>query len=218
MKQNIFLSERLMKVAAIISVAGIILSLAVLVFSKEAAPLTVFEKIVKLMLVISLYFAFTHYQWDMMRGIMGGILFSLMYAEGFLVLGTLWKDTASANTFLIMGVQGSLYIATESMSFLMTIIITLNHFIMNYGKRNNWRNVIFNQISILFKLLLYVFLAIINIFIKRPVPTLVGSGIEYIADISIIITLICVESQLEDFKILRQELLEEKRLKRKLNE
>ena len=207
-----------MKVAAIISVAGIILSLAVLVFSKETAPLTVFEKIVKLMLVISLYFAFTHYQWDMMRGIMGGILFSLMYAEGFLVLGTLWKDTASANTFLIMGVQGSLYIATESMSFLMTIIITLNHFIMNYGKRNNWRNVIFNQISILFKLLLYVFLAIINIFIKRPVPTLASSGFEYIADISIIITLICVESQLEDFKILRQELLEEKRLKRKLNE
>lgn len=217
-KENIFLNERLMKSAAIAAASGIVISIGALLFFREVTMLVIFEKLVKLALIISLYVAFTHYQWDMMRGLMGGVLLALMYEESFRVLGSLLSDPACAEKYLVMGVQGSLFVSFESMSFLMTVIITLNHFIMNYGRNNNWRNVVFNQISILFKIILYVSLAVINIFIDQPGHTLFVEGLRYVIDVFIIITLICIESQLENFKILRQELLMEKRQRRAKDE
>lgn len=209
--KNLFLNEKFMKIASGIPIIGGIASILLLFFYKDITLLVLFEKIIKLGLTFALYWAFSHYHWDVMRGLMGGLLFSLMYGESFLVLGSLWGDSSYANTYLIMGVQGSLYVAAESMSFLMTIIITLNHFVMNYGKKNTWRSVIFNQIAIIFKILLFIALGIINIFLELPRHIIVNEGIEYLIDLCIIFTLICIESQLEDLKMIRRELLDEKK-------
>ena len=210
-KQNIFLNEKIMQGASAVTVLGGTISLIILFMVKDITLLFLFEGIIKIGITLALYWAFSHYQWDFMRGMMGGLLFALMYEEGFNVLGNLWSGKNVATQYLIMGVQGSLYVAAESMSFLMTIIIILNHFVMNYGHKNNWKNVAFNQISILYKIFLYIALAVINIFLELPRYVQITAVIGYVVDVAIIVTVICIESQLEDLKILRQELLKEKK-------
>jgi len=211
--ENAFLSENLMKFASLISVSCGVISIIILGAYHETSLLILFEKLVKICTTLILYWAFSKYHWDVMRGMMGGVLFCLLYQESFLVLGNLWGGTVDFDTYLIMGVQGSLYLAAESMSFMMTLIITINHFIISYSNTGNIGNVIFNQIAILFKIILYISLIIINAFIELPTHKLVISAFEYITDFCIIIILICIESQLDNFKQLRKELLQQKKTK-----
>lgn len=213
-KQNIFLNENLMKAASIVSVFFGLVSLILLIITHEITLLILFEKIVKIVTTIILFWAFSRFHWDIMRGMMGGVLFCLLYQESILVLGSLWGGTVDFDAYLIMGVQGSLYLAAETMSFMMTIIITINHFIINYSNFGNLANVIFNQMTIIFKIILYLSLIIINRFLDLPSHLQINSGLEYVADLAIVIILICIESQLDSFKTLRRELLQEKRNKR----
>ncbi len=61
------------------------------------------------------------------KGLMGGVLFCLMYQEAHLALAVLWGEQ-NFDTYLMAGVFGSVYLAAAGMSFLMTVIITVNHF------------------------------------------------------------------------------------------
>lgn len=211
--EALFLSERLLKIISIISVLCGAISLIFLGISQDAQLLVIFEKIVKIMITILTFAAFTKYHWDAMQGMIGGLLFALLYQEAFLVLGKLWGETSDFDTFLIMGVQGSLYLAAQSMSFLMTVIIVVNHFVINYSRFGNLANVIFNQISIIFKIVLYIFLMIINVFLKQKMAIQIASGMEYVSDLCIVIMVICIETQLDNFKTLKQELLKAKKEK-----
>lgn len=216
--EALFLNERLLKIISIISVLCGIASLICLGFSHEVELLVVFEKTIKILVTILTLWAFTKYHWDAMQGMIGGVLFALLYQEAFLVLGKLWGETSDFDTFLIMGVQGSLYLAAQSMSFLMTVIIVVNHFVINYSRFGNLGNVIFNQISIVFKILLYIFLMIINVFLKQKMVVQMASGLEYVSDLCIVIMIICIETQLDNFKTLKQELLKAKKEGKKKHE
>ena len=109
-----------------------------------------FELITKLVTTVTMFLAFKFYKWDVAKGLMGGVLFCLMYQEGYLVLLRLWGEQ-DFDTYLVVGVQGSLYLAAAGMSFLMTIIITVNHFFINYTTSGNPKNVTFNRIAIFFQ-------------------------------------------------------------------
>lgn len=206
-----FLNEKYMFCAAIASVICGIISIILSALTKDLALLMIFEKLVKIVITILTLWSFSRFHWDTMKGMMGGILFALLYQESFLVLGKLWGETSDFDAYLIMGVQGSLFLAAQSMSFLMTIIIAINHFIIDYSRVGNYSNVIFNQISIVFKILLYISLMIINCFLDLPKLAQITAGVEYIGDLCIVIMIICIETQLDSFKTIRQELLQEKR-------
>lgn len=208
-----FLDERLMRNFALISVICGVVSLVLLSISHELDLLLAFEKLVKLIITLLTLWAFSKFHWDVMKGLMGGLLFSLLFQESYLVLGKLWGQTADFDTFLIMGVEGSLYLAAESMSFLMTIIIIINHFIIDYSRSGNYGNVIFNQMTIIFKILLYIFLMIVTVFLNQPLLIQINSGFEHLSDLCIVILVICIETQLDSFKAIRQELLQAKKLK-----
>ena len=205
-----FLDERVMRNTAIISALCGLASLVLLVVSNGLELLPAFEMLVKIVITLFTLWAFSRFHWDMMQGLMGGLLFALFYQESFLVLGKLWGETSDFDTYLIMGVQGSLYLSAQSMSFLMTFIIIVNHFIIDYSRRGNYGNVIFNQITIIFKILLYIFLIGINMFLNQPLFVQLQSVFEYISDLCIVILVICIETQLDNFKIIRQELLKDK--------
>lgn len=210
-----FLDERVMRNISIISVLCGIISLVLLIKSNGFELLPAFEVLVKTVITLFTLWAFSRFHWDMMQGLMGGLLFVLLYQESFLVLGRLWGETSDFDTYLIMGVQGSLYLSAQSMSFLMTIIIIVNHFIIDYSRIGNYGNVIFNQITIIFKILLYILLIGINIFLNQPLLTQLYSVFEYISDLCIVILVICIETQLDNFKTIKQELLQAKKLKEK---
>lgn len=208
--ENTFLNEIVMRNVSILSAVCGLISMIILMASHELTLLLLFEKTVKIVITLLILWAFSRFHWDIMKGMMGGLLFCLMYQEGFLVLGKLWGETVDFDAYLIMGVQGSLYLAAQSMSFMMTIIITVNHFIIDYSRVGNFGNLIFNQISIIFKIILYISLIIINCFLNLPHILQINAGLEFISDLAIVIMLICIESQLDSFKAIKHELLTEK--------
>lgn len=212
--EKIFLDERLMKFVSLLSAICGLISLIIIYISNDISPLILFEKLVKIAITVLILWTFSKYHWDAMKGMMGGLLFALLYQEGFLVLGKLWGETSDFDTFLIMGVQGSLYLSAQSMSFLMTIIIVINHFIINYSNIGNQGNVIFNQISIFFKVFLYLLLMVINMFLNIPLLAQINYGLEYVADLCVVIMIICIETNLDNFKTIRAELLQAKREKK----
>ncbi len=137
-------------VCVFIAAAGLI---SLIFFRAEMDAFEIFGLPVKLLTAVGIYFAYIYYKWDVVKGLMGGVLFCLMYHEAYLVLAKLWSQ--DFDTYLIAGVQGSLYLAAAGMSLLMTIIITLNHFVVNYSLQSNSKNVILNRIAIIFKFSAY---------------------------------------------------------------
>ena len=213
--EKLFLNEILMRNIAIISAVCGIVSIILLSFNNEIELLVLFEKLVKVLITIITIWSFSKFHWDVTKGMLGALLFTLMYQESYLVLGKLWGETSDFDTFLIMGVQGSLYLAAESMSLLMTIIIIVNHFIIGYSHFGNYANVIFNQLSIIFKIFLYVCLLVINVFLNQPNILQLNYGFEYLSDLCIVILVICVETQLDNFKTIKHELTADKKRKAK---
>lgn len=209
--ESLFINENTMKYATIIAVICGIASVAVMGYFHEMTLVILFEKTIKVLISGLALWSFIRYHWDVMKGIMGGLLFSLLYQEAYLVLGNLWGATADFDAYLIMGVEGSLYLAAQTMSLMMTFIIIINHFIIEYSRKGNPKNLVFNKLSILFKLALYLALIVINIFLDLPSHQLVYAGLGYVADFAVVIMLVCIEAQLDSFKAIKQELLQAKR-------
>ena len=137
-----------------------------------------------------------------------------MYQEAHLVLDQLWGEQ-DFDIYLVAGVQGSLYLASAGMAFLMTIIITINHFFINYTFHGNPKNVIFNRMAIIFKFAVYLLLFAANSQLGFSAAILWRNALQYLTDIALLLLLVSVESQFDSFKLLRQELLQQKREGRK---
>ncbi|WP_029320168.1 hypothetical protein [Butyrivibrio sp. AE3004] len=211
-KESIFLNEYLMLAACLFAVITSIIT-AILIRSQDD-KFAMFEVMLKLVTIVCMYLAYKKYSWDVAKGMMGGVLFCLMYQEAYMVLGQLWGEE-DFDTYLVIGVQGSIYLAAAGMSFLMTIIITINHFIINYAKNGNPGNVVLNRIAIIYKLVVYVILIIANSNLDFAKSILWENGLRYLTDIAILLLIVSIESQLDSFKVLRQELLKQKREGRK---
>ena len=157
-----------------------------------------------------MYLAFRFYKWDVAKGLMGGILFCMLYQEAHLVLGELWGEQ-DFDAYLTAGVQGSLYLAAAGMTFLMTIIITVNHFFISYASQGNPKNVILNRIAIVFKLVVYILLLAVIGKLGFPAAALWRNAMQYVTDIALLLLLVSMESQFDSFNALRRELRKEKR-------
>lgn len=212
---SIFLNEFFMAFETIFVTILSLISILIIRNSREYFAL--FDILIKLFTTVSMYFAFRHYNWDVAKGLMGGVLFSFMYREAYLVLGSLWGE-ADFDTYLVVGVQGSIYLATAGMSFLLTVIITINHFLINYAKHGNPDNVIFNRMAIGFKLAVYALLLITNGMLGFEKSFLWKNALEYLTDMAILLLIVSIESQFDSFKVLRRELLMEKKQRREKHE
>ena len=205
--ESIFLNEHFMAaVCAFITAVGLI---SLIFFRSQMDAFEKFGLLVKLAASVTIYFAFRHYKWDVVKGLLGGVLFCLMYHEAYLVLGQLWSE--DFDIYLVAGVHGSIYLAAAGMSLWMTIIITLNHFIVNYNIRSNPKNVILNRISIIFKFAAYILLLAANRRLGLSSALMWENILEHLTDIAIVLLIILIESQFESFKILRQGLLSARR-------
>ena len=207
----LFLNENFMRVWLAVSLLCGITSLAMLFLSREATLFGCFEKLVRMFATVMLWVGFSRFRWDAVKGLMGSLLFCLMYEEGLLVLGDLWGGTADFDAYLAVGIQGSLFLAAETAGFAMTLLITLNHYIIDLSPHGNMGNVMFNQIAIIFKVLIYVSLMIVNPMLDLTNAYMLNKGFEYLSDLAMIIILVCVETQINDFKALRHELMSKKR-------
>ena len=207
-RDSVFLSERFMAAActAVIVTGLIFLFLCI----REGNSFLVFEGLTKLVTASAMFLAFKYFKWDVAKGLMGGVLFCLMYQEAHFVMNELWGEE-NFDAYLVVGVQGSLYLAAAGMAFLMTVIITVNHFFINYTSHGNLKNVILNQMAILIKFALYVLLLASNSRLAFSAAVLWKNALQYLTDSAILLLLVSVESQFDSFNSLRRELLELKR-------
>ncbi len=210
--ESVFLNERFMAATCVLVVVTSLVSLCLCL--AEPDPFAVFELLIKLVTAVAMFLAFKYYKWDVAKGLMGGVLFCLMYQEAHLVLARLWSEQ-DFDVYLVAGVQGSLYLAASGMALLMTLIITINHFFINYSSHGNPKDVILNRIAILFKLAVYILLFAANSMLGLSHAMLWKNAVQYITDIALLLLLVSVESQFDSFNILRQELLNLKREGRK---
>ena len=206
--QSLFLNERFMAVACLIVLITGLVSLYFSIREKEAFE--VFELVTKLMTAVAMYQAFRFFKWDVAKGLMGGVLFCLMYQEAYLVIAQLWSEQ-DFDAYLVVGVQGSLYLAAAGMAFLMTVIITVNHFFINYSSHGNEKNMILNRMALLVKFVVYILLFAANSQLGFPAAVLWKNALWYVTDIALLLLLVSVESQFDSFNALRQELRKEKR-------
>lgn len=206
--ESIFLNERFMAAACAAVVITSLVSMFLCV--REGDSFLVFEVLTKLVTAFAMYLAFKFFKWDVAKGLMGGVLFCLMYQEAHFVLNVLWAEE-NFDVYLVAGVQGSLYLAAAGMAFLMTVIITINHFFINYASHGNPKNVILNRMAILFKFIVYVLLFLSNSQLSFAPVLLWKNALQYLTDSAALLLLVCVESQFDSFNALRQELRRQKR-------
>ena len=206
--EKILMDERFMAVTCVFVV---VFTLASLVVSfREGDSLGVFGLLVKAMTAAGMYLAFHSFKWDLAGGLMGGMLFCLMYQEASVVLVRLWGEQ-NFDIYLTAGIEGSLYLAGASMNFVMTVIIAINHFLLSYATHGSQKNIILSRIAIIFKFLVYLFLVFTNRGLPISLAMRWNNFMQYLTDQALLLLLIGIEAQLNSFRIIRQDLLREKR-------
>lgn len=209
--EKAFLNERFMAAVCMVMTAAGVVSFA-LSFQEQDA----FEKftlLVKMVTAINMFLAFRSFKWDAAKGLMGGVLFCLMYQDAYLALAELWSEQ-NFDAYLASGVQGSLFLAGAGMNLLMTIIITANHIFINYTTHGNPKNVILNRIALAFKLAVCVLLMVTNNLLGFSTVLRWTHSVQYLMDIALLVLVGCLEAQFDSFNALRQELKKLKRERR----
>jgi len=201
--ENIFLSERFMAAACMVMAAAGIVSL-VFCFTEQNA-FEIFALLIKLVTAVTMFLAFQSFKWDAAKGLMGGVLFCLMYQDAHLALATLWSEQ-NFDAYLASGVQGSLFLAGAGMNLLMTVIITANHFFINYSTHGNPKNVILNRIALVFKFAVCLLLMVTNSLLGFSSALRLTHSVQYLMDIALLVLVACLEAQFDSFNALRQEL------------
>ncbi|MBP3204412.1 MAG: hypothetical protein J6M66_03195 [Lachnospiraceae bacterium] len=201
--EKIFLSERFMAAAcAFMTVAGLV-SLFFCFMEQDAFE--IFALVIKLVTATAMFQAFRAFKWDVAKGLLGGVLFCLMYQEAHLAIDRLWK-VENFDVYLIAGVQGSLFLAGAVMNLVMTIIITLNHFFINYSIHGNPKNVILNRIALVFKFAVCILLVAANSRLGFSTDLRWNQSLQYLMDMALLLLVTCLEAQFDSFNMLRQEL------------
>ena len=206
--EKVFLNERFMAAACIVMAAAGVVSL-VFCF-KEQDAFEIFALVAKLVTAVTMFLAFRSFKWDAAKGLMGSVLFCLMYQDAHLALARLWSEQ-NFDAYLATGVQGSLFLAGAGMNLLMTVIITANHFFINYSTHGNPKNVILNRIALVFKLAVCILLIVTNSLLGFSSALRRAHSVQYLMDIALLVLVACLEAQFDSFNALRQEL---KKLKR----
>ena len=201
--EKVFLSERFMATVCIMMAAAGIVSLVFCFMEQDAFE--IFALLIKLVTAVTMFFAFRSFKWDAAKGLMGGVLFCLMYQDAHLALGMLWSEQ-NFDAYLASGVQGSLFLAGAGMNLLMTVIITANHFFINYSTHGNPKNVILNRIALVFKLAVCILLIVTNSLLGFSSALRWTRSVQYLMDIALLVLVACLEAQFDSFNRLRLEL------------
>ncbi len=206
--EKVFLNERFMAAVCIFMAAAGVVSLVF--YFREQDAFEIFALLVKLVTAVTMFLAFRSFKWDAAKGLMGGVLFCLMYQDAHLALARLWSEQ-NFDAYLASGVQGSLFLAGAGMNLLMTVIITANHFFINYSTHGNPKNVILNRIALVFKLAVCILLMVTNSLLGFSSVLRWTHSVQYLMDVALLVLVACLEAQFDSFNAIRQEL---KKLKR----
>ncbi len=157
--KRFFLSERTALIAAFMSV----LILPVIYFfgtrSKGLELPGVYDLMLRLLLIVTLYYSLRKHKLFLMQAATVGLLFCMLCAQSQYALGNL--ASRASETYITMGLQGFVFLAGERMILFIQSFVCVSHFIIHAARRQEAIRVSVNQVSILFLLALVIIQLII---------------------------------------------------------
>lgn len=150
--KRFFLSESTARIAALASV----LVMPVIYYfgtgSGSLDPAGFYDLLMRLLLVGTLFYALKTHKLFLMQAATVGLLFCMLCTQSQYALGKLANQ--DSETYIIMGLQGFVFLAVERMILFIQSFVCVSHFILHAARRQEAIRVSLNQVSILFLLAL----------------------------------------------------------------
>lgn len=171
--KRFFLSEHTALIAALVS---ILLMPVIYFFGKRSGSLDgagLYDLLMRLLLICTLFYALKRHKLFLIQAATVGLLFCMLCTQSQFALGKLANQ--DSEVYIIMGLQGFVFLAVERMLLFIQSFICVSHFIIHAARRQEAVRVSLNQVSILFLLALVIIQLII-----APILTFEPNYIYYI--------------------------------------
>ena len=171
--KRFFLSEHTALIAALVS---ILLMPVSYFFGKRSGSLDgagLYDLLMRLLLICTLFYALKRHKLFLIQAATVGLLFCMLCTQSQFALGKLANQ--DSEVYIIMGLQGFVFLAVERMLLFIQSFICVSHFIIHAARRQEAVRVSLNQVSILFLLALVIIQLII-----APILTFEPNYIYYI--------------------------------------
>ena len=152
--KRFFLNEHTALIAASVS---ILLMPVICYFGKCSASLdlaALYDVLLRSLLVCTLFYSLKTHKLFLMEAATVGLLFCMLCAQSQYALGKLASQ--DSETYIMMGLQGFVFLAVERMILFIQSFICVSHFIIHAARRQEAIRVSLNQVSILFLLALLI--------------------------------------------------------------
>ena len=157
--KRFFLSEHTALIAALVS---ILLMPVIYFFGKRSGSLDgagLYDLLMRLLLIGTLFYALKRHKLFLIQAATVGLLFCMLCTQSQYALGKLANQ--DSEVYIIMGLQGFVFLAVERMLLFIQSFICVSHFIIHAARRQEAVRVSLNQVSILFLLALVIIQLII---------------------------------------------------------
>ena len=171
--KRFFLSECTALIAALASVLVMPVIYHFGTSSGSLDPAGLFDLLMRLLLILTLFYALRTHKLFLMQAATVGLLFCMLCAQSQYALGKLANQ--DSETYIIMGLQGFVFLAVERMILFIQLFVCVSHFIIHAVRRQEAIRVFLNQVSILFLLTLVMIQLLI-----APILTFERDSIYYI--------------------------------------
>lgn len=171
--KRFFLSEHTALIATLVS---ILLMPVIYFFGKRSGSLDgagLYDLLMRLLLICTLFYALKRHKLFLIQAATVGLLFCMLCTQSQYALGKLANQ--DSEVYIIMGLQGFVFLAVERMLLFIQSFICVSHFIIHAARRQEAVRVSLNQVSILFLLALVIIQLII-----APILTFEPNYIYYI--------------------------------------
>lgn len=171
--KRFFLSEHTALIAALVS---ILLMPVIYFFGKRSGSLDgagLYDLLMRLLLICTLFYALKRHKLFLIQAATVGLLFCMLCTQSQYALGKLANQ--DSEVYIIMGLQGFVFLAVERMILFIQSFVCVSHFIIHAARRQEAVRVSLNQVSILFLLALVIIQLII-----APILTFEPNYIYYI--------------------------------------
>ena len=171
--KRFFLSELTALIATLVSV---LLMPVIYYFGKSSGSFDaagLYDLLMRLLLIGTLFYALKRHKLFLIQAATVGLLFCMLCTQSQYALGKLANQ--DSEVYIIMGLQGFVFLAVERMLLFIQSFICVSHFIIHAARRQEAVRVSLNQVSILFLLALVIIQLII-----APILTFEPNYIYYI--------------------------------------
>lgn len=152
--KRFFLSKATAVIAAL---ASVLLMPVIYWFGARSGSLDaagLYDLLIRLLLIGTLFYALKKHKLFLMQAATVGLLFCMLCTQSQYALGKLANQ--DSETYIIMGLQGFVFLAVERMILFIQSFVCVSHFIIHTTRKQEAIRVSLNQVAILFLLALVI--------------------------------------------------------------